>query len=60
MKLRANKNGRGYITSYTVSIGCAEARRAGLIDPSGTTLEIEKHIDENQKSITITLKKDAD
>ena len=53
MKLRANKNGKGYVTSYTVSIGCKEARDAGLIDENGEAVELVKTVDSESKKITI-------
>ena len=42
MKLSAKKNGKGYITSYTVNISCVEARTAGLIDKDGNSREVAK------------------
>lgn len=56
VKLRANKNGKGYVTSYTVSIGCAEAVEAGFLDEDKTPLPLEKLIDPENHTITFKLK----
>ncbi|MEG0944909.1 MAG: hypothetical protein RSF86_14885 [Angelakisella sp.] len=37
MKLRANKGGNGYTTSYTVSVGSKEARDVGFLRADGTS-----------------------
>lgn len=58
LKLSPKKNGKGYVTSYTVNIGSAEARDCGLIDNNGIPLEIEKILKTKDNSIEITLKKD--
>lgn len=42
-----------HVTSYTVSIGCAEARRAGFLNEDGTSKELEKLVDEKAGTITI-------
>ncbi len=55
MKLAIKKNGKGYITSYSLNIGSAEARKAGFIDENGSPLELKKIIDEDSKTITISL-----
>lgn len=60
MKLSPKKNGSGYITSYTINIGSAEARNAGFIDVDGNSLELEKIIDTYNNTITIQLKKQED
>lgn len=51
MKLRINRRGDGYITNYTVSIGSAEARRAGFLNEDGTSVELEKVVDEINHTI---------
>jgi len=56
MKLSAKKNGKGYITSYTISIGSAEARECGFIDEDGKPLEIEKIIKNAENKIELKLK----
>lgn len=53
MKLRANRNGKGYITSYTISIGCKEARDTGMTDKNGEPVELIKTVDVEAKRITI-------
>ena len=55
-KLRINRRGDGYITNYTVSVGSAEARRAGFLADDGTSKELEKVIDEEAHTITFKLK----
>lgn len=60
MQLSIKKNGKGYITSYSVNIGSAEARRAGFIDANGQPLEIEKIIDETNKTIVFRLKQESE
>ena len=54
--IRANKNGKGYVTSYTVSIGCAEAVQAGFVDADKRPLPLEKVVDAENHSITFRLK----
>lgn len=51
INLTAKKNGKGYITSYVVNIGSAEARILGITD--GTGGEIEKIIDEENHQIIL-------
>lgn len=48
MKLRANKNGKGYVTSYTLPIGCKEAREAGFLTEDGTPVELEKVVSDGE------------
>lgn len=59
VRIRANKNGKGYVTSYTVSIGCAEAAEAGFLGDDKTPLELEKIIDPENHTITFKLKGQA-
>jgi len=56
VRIRANKNGKGYVTSYTVSIGCAEAAEAGFLGEDKAPLELEKIIDSVNHAITFKLK----
>ena len=51
------RNGNGYATSYTLPVGCAEAREAGFVDADGNPLPLEKHIDPQQHTITFKLQK---
>lgn len=60
MQLSVKKNGKGYITSYSVNIGSAEARRTGFIDENGQPLEIVKIVNENNKTITFRLKQEGE
>lgn len=53
LKLSPKKGGNGYVSSYTVSIGVAELRNAGLISEDGTPFNIEKIIDEENHQIII-------
>lgn len=55
IKLAAKKNGNGYITSYTINIGSAEARNCGFINSDGEILPIEKFVDTENKQIIIKL-----
>lgn len=55
MKLRINRRGDGYITNYTVSVGSAEARRAGFLNEDGTSVALEKVVDEENHTITIRI-----
>ncbi len=42
-----------HVTSYTVSIGSAEARRAGFLNEDGSSKGLEKIVDEKAGTITI-------
>lgn len=55
IKLSPKKGGNGYITSYTINIGSAEARNCGFINSNGEILPIEKLIDYENKQIIIKL-----
>ena len=59
VRIRANKNGKGYVTSYTVSIGCAEAAQAGFLGEDKMPLALEKIIDPENHTITFKLKEQA-
>ncbi len=52
-RLRINKNGKGYATSYTLSIGCAEARELGFIDADGQPVDLKKTIDAATHTLTV-------
>ena len=54
-KLRVNRRGDGYVTNYTVSIGSAEARRAGFLNDDGTSKILEKIVDEDAHTITLRI-----
>ena len=60
LRLRVNRNGKGYATSYTLPVGCAEAREAGFVDADGNPLPLEKHIDSQKHIITFVLKEQED
>ena len=53
MKMFPKKGGHGHVTSYTVTIGTAEARRAGFVGEDGKSYELEKVVDEQAGTITI-------
>ncbi|MDL2248599.1 hypothetical protein LJB89_02770 [Tyzzerella sp. OttesenSCG-928-J15] len=55
MKLSPKKNGKGYVTSYTINLGTAEARQAGFINADGEPLEVQKIIDPENNQIIIKL-----
>lgn len=58
IKLSAKANGLGYVTSYTVSLGCAEARACGFIASDGTINKIEKIVDAENHQVIIRLASD--
>jgi len=60
MKLSPKKGGHGHVTSYTINIGCAEARRLGFVDEAGAPLELEKRIDETSKTLVVCVKKEGE
>ncbi|MSS18848.1 hypothetical protein [Pseudoramibacter porci] len=54
IRLSKKKNGKGYVTSYSVNIGTAEARECGLIPPNDDEpVELEKIIDSEHHRIII-------
>ena len=59
LRLRVNRNGKGYATSYTLPVGCAEAREAGFVDEDGNPLPLEKHIDAQRHTIAFKLREDG-
>lgn len=56
IKLSPKRGGNGYISSYTVNLGCSEIRDAGFIDMDGNLLPVEKLIDTDNKEIIIRLR----
>ena len=56
VRIRANKNGKGYVTSSPLSIGCAEAAEAGFLGEDKQPLPLEKIIDPEKHTITFVLK----
>ena len=56
LRLRANKNGKGYVTSYTLPIGCAEAAEAGFLDENKQPLTLEKIVDAENHRIIFRVK----
>ncbi|MFV0503599.1 MAG: hypothetical protein ACK5LT_06485 [Lachnospirales bacterium] len=56
MKLSPKKNGKGYISSYTVNLSKSDVMACGFLDENNQPIEVEKIIDENNKTITIRKK----
>lgn len=52
IKLSPKKGGHGYITSYTVNIGSAEARACGF-ESNGEFVLLEKIIDPDHQQIIL-------
>ena len=55
IKLSPKKNGKGYVTSYSINLGCAEVRECGFIDDDGFAVPIEKIVDPKNSQIIIRL-----
>ncbi|MGI6201017.1 MAG: hypothetical protein ACOYJA_09625 [Christensenellales bacterium] len=55
MKLVSRKNGLGYVTSYTITVGRAEARDLGWTNEAGEIIvpELVKSIDNETKTLTV-------
>ena len=54
MKLIPKKNGKGYITSYTLSVGSKEAKDLNFVDKNGNSKELEKCLNaENSELINL-------
>lgn len=51
VRLTKKKNGSGYLTSYTVTIGCAEAREVGFLDENGEPFPLVKIVDTENGTI---------
>lgn len=58
IRLSPKKGGNGYLSSFSVSIGVAEARACGMLGPDGLSAALEKIIDSESKSIIIRVKTD--
>lgn len=58
MILSKKKNGKGYITSYSLNIGSKEARILGFIDQYGNSHNLEKELDINNHILIVRLKKE--
>jgi len=59
IKLSPKKNGKGYVTSYSVNLGCAEIRNCGFIDSQGNQVALEKIVDSNNMQIIIRIKQNS-
>ncbi len=55
MILSPKRGNGGHITSYTVNIGCKEARDCGFIDEDGRRADIRKTVDTDRKRIIFEL-----
>lgn len=51
VRLSKKKNGAGYLTSYSVNIGCAEAREVGFLDENGEPFPLVKIVDTENGTI---------
>ncbi len=58
MILSKKKNGKGYITSYSLNIGSKEARMLGFIDQNGNSHILEKELDVKNHILIVRLKKE--
>ncbi len=56
IKLSQKKGGNGYVSSYSVNLGCTEVRTVGFLDDNGKPLPLEKVIDSENQQIIIRLK----
>ncbi len=56
MILSKKKNGKGYITSYSLNIGSREARMLGFIDQNGDSHILEKELDIKNHILIVRLK----
>ena len=56
IKLSKKRNGKGYVTSYSVNLGCAEVRECGFLDDSGEPVALEKIVDTEHNRIILQLK----
>lgn len=55
IKLSPKRGNHGYITSYTVNIGSAEARECGFTEEG---VQLEKIVDTENKQIIVKVKND--
>lgn len=58
MILSKKRNGKGYITSYSLNIGSKEARLLGFIDQNGDSHILEKKLDIENHILIVRLKKE--
>lgn len=58
MILSKKKNGKGYITSYSLNIGSKEARMLGFIVQNGNSHILEKNLDVKNHILIVRLKKE--
>lgn len=58
MILSKKKNGKGYVTSYSLNIGSKEARMLGFIDQNGNSHILEKDLDVKNHILIVRLKKE--
>ena len=56
IKLSPKKNGGGYVTSYSVNLGCAEVRLCGFTAANGECVPLEKIVDTEGGQIIIRAK----
>lgn len=56
IKLSPKKGGNGYVSSYSVNLGCAEVRNVGFLDENNNPFPLEKVIDVENQQIIIKLK----
>ena len=56
MKLIPKKNGKGYITSYTLSVGSKEAKDLNFVDKNGNSKELEKCLNAENSELIIKIK----
>lgn len=59
IKLSPKKGGNGYVTSYSINIGSAEARECGFTDTSDQAPQLEKIVDPEHHRIIIQLAKEG-
>lgn len=55
IKLSPKKGGNGYVSSYSVNLGCSEIRDVGFLDKDGNPLPVEKCLDTENHEIIIRL-----
>ncbi len=58
MILSKKRNGKGYITSYSLNIGSKEARLLGFINQNGDSHILEKELDVENHILIVRLKKE--
>ena len=58
IRLSPKKGGNGYLSSFSVNIGIAEAKACGMLSPNGQPAALEKIIDPESKSIIIRVRAD--